>query len=180
MRITKVTTKTGDRGKTNLGDGQKVSKSNIRIKCLGAIDELNSFVGFAKVATNEAELENNLLAVQNHLLNLGGEISSPSSELDLVNDESVDFIERLVDGYNSKLEPLKEFIIPGGDEFSARIHLARSVCRRAETMVAELNENEETKLVWLKFLNRLSDLFFVIGRYHLKQSDVGEKLWDRS
>jgi len=180
MRITKVTTKTGDSGKTNLGDGQKVSKSDLRIKCLGAVDELNSNIGFAKVALEDIDIKKNLLLIQNQLLNLGGEISSPTTKLDLVNDETVDYIEDLLDKYNSELEPLKEFIIPGEDEFSARIHLARSICRRAETLLVELNEKENIKLTWIKYLNRLSDLLFVISRYHLKQSDVSEKQWDRS
>ena len=180
MRISKVTTKTGDGGKTSLGDGKKVSKSSLRIKCLGAVDELNSFIGFAKVASEDSELKSNFLTIQNHLLNLGGEISSPSTKLDLVNEDSIDYIEKLVDNYNSQLEPLKEFIIPGDDEFSARVHLARSVCRRAETNLVELGEEENIKQVWIKYLNRLSDLFFIIGRYHLKQSDVTEKQWNRS
>lgn len=177
MRITNVTTKTGDSGKTNLGDGKIVSKSDLRIKCLGAIDELNSFIGFAKVADNEQK--ENLTTIQNQLLDLGGEISSPMLKLDLISVDTLKNIEEWIEKLNSKLPPLKEFVIPGDDEFSARIHLARSICRRVETLLVELSEKENIKLLWIKYLNRLSDLLFVTARYHLNQLDVKERQWDR-
>ena len=180
MRITKVTTKKGDSGKTKLGDGQTVPKSDLRIRCLGSIDELNSFIGYAKIACEDDEIRDNLVQIQNQLLNLGGEISLPDLKHNLIKIENVEFLESIIADLNKILQPLKEFVIPGDDEFSARLHIARSVCRRAETMITELNAVETGKKVWIQYLNRLSDFLFVSARYHLQQNRLTEKQWERS
>ena len=157
MRITKVTTKVGDKGTTMLGDGTKVSKSDLRICCIGEVDELNSFIGHAKVATSDADLVRELNTVQNNLLNLGGELSIPGRNLELLKEGLISHMEISIEAMNQKLPPLKDFILPGGDEFSARLHIARSVCRRVERKIVKLVEEENGRDIWIKFLNRLSD-----------------------
>ncbi len=123
MRITKVTTKTGDKGTTSLGDGTKVSKSNLRICCMGEMDELNSFIGLVKIRTSNNDLVKELNTIQNNLLNLGGELSIPDNKQKLLKGESISYLETSIKAMNKKLSPLKEFILPGGDVFSARSHI---------------------------------------------------------
>jgi cob(I)alamin adenosyltransferase len=178
MRITKVTTKKGDSGKTELGDGSKVSKSDLIIKTIGQVDELNSFIGFAKVAAND-DLVNKFSDIQNQLLNLGGELSIPNRNLNLITDQMVSLIESDIVKLNKELPPLKEFVIPGEDEFSARLHIARSVCRKTETLIVELIENKIGKPIWIQYLNRLSDYLFILSRYHVNQIGIKEKQWKK-
>ena len=179
MRITKVTTKIGDKGTTSLGDGTKVSKSDLRICCIGEVDELNSFVGHAKVATSDVDLVQKLNTIQNNLLNLGGELSIPDKNLELLQEESISQMETTIEDMNQKLPPLKDFILPGGDEFSARLHVARSVCRRTERNIVKLVETENGRSAWIKYLNRLSDYFFVLARYHTITNNINENQWSK-
>lgn len=179
MRITKVTTKTGDKGTTSLGDGTKVSKSDLRICCIGEVDELNSFIGHAKIATSDEDLVQELNTVQNNLLNLGGELSIPDNNLELLKEESIIRLETSIEEMNKKLPPLKDFILPGGDEFSARLHIARSVCRRVERKIVELIGIENGRDIWIKYLNRLSDYFFVLARYHTIKNNINENQWSK-
>jgi len=179
MRITKVTTKTGDKGTTSLGDGTKVSKSNLRICCLGEVDELNSFIGFVKITTSDDELVQELNTIQNNLMNLGGELSSPNNNIELLRDESVLNMEANIDRMNKILPPLKEFILPGGDEFSAKLHIARSICRRAERKIVELIEKENGRDNWIKYINRLSDYLFVLARFHVIKNKIDESQWSK-
>ncbi|MCK4904138.1 MAG: cob(I)yrinic acid a,c-diamide adenosyltransferase [Candidatus Marinimicrobia bacterium] len=179
MRITKVTTKTGDKGTTSLGNGTKVSKSDLRICCIGEVDELNSFIGHIKVATPDDDLVQELNTVQNNLLNLGGELSIPDKNLELLKDESIYHMETTIEIMNKELPPLKDFILPGGDEFSARLHIARSICRRAERTIVKLIEKEDGRDIWIKYLNRLSDYFFVLARYHTIKNNINENQWSK-
>ncbi len=179
MRITKVTTKTGDKGTTSLGDGTKVSKSDLRICCIGEVDELNSFIGHIKVAIPDDDLVQELNTVQNNLLNLGGELSIPDKNLELLKDESIFHMETTIDTMNKELPPLKDFILPGGDEFSARLHIARSICRRVERTIVKLIEKEDGRDIWIKYLNRLSDYFFVLARYHTIKNNINENQWSK-
>ena len=179
MRITKVTTKGGDTGRTALGDGSKVSKSDLRIRCIGEVDELNSFIGHAKIATTDEKIINELIAIQNNLLNLGGELSIPKKQLDLIKEESILHLERITDEWNKDLPHLKDFILPGGDEFSARLHIVRSVCRRVERSIVKLNEEENARMLWVKYLNRLSDYIFVLARYHTVKNNIIENQWSK-
>ncbi len=179
MRITKVTTKGGDKGRTALGDGSKVSKSDLRIRCIGEVDELNSFIGHAKIATTDEKIINELIAIQNNLLNLGGELSIPKKQLDLIKEESILHLERITDEWNKDLPHLKDFILPGGDEFSARLHIVRSVCRRVERSIVKLNEEENERMLWVKYLNRLSDYIFVLARYHTVKNNIIENQWSK-
>jgi cob(I)alamin adenosyltransferase len=179
MRITKVTTKTGDKGTTSLGDGTKVSKSDLMICCIGEVDELNSFIGFVKIATSDNDLVKELDTIQNNLLNLGGELSIPGNNLELLKEESISYLETSIERMNKELPPLKDFILPGGDEFSARLHIARSVCRRVERYIVKLIEEEDGPDIWIKYLNRLSDYFFVLARYHTNKNDINESQWSK-
>ncbi|NHZ84955.1 MAG: cob(I)yrinic acid a,c-diamide adenosyltransferase [Planctomycetia bacterium] len=179
MRITKVTTKVGDKGTTALGNGTKVSKSDLRICCIGEVDELNSFIGQAKVVISEEELIQELIGIQNNLLNLGGELSIPDRRLDLLREESVSHLETITKKLNKELPPLKDFILPGGDEFSARLHIVRSVCRRVERNIVKLSVEEEGRDIWIKYLNRLSDYFFVLARYHTVKNNINENQWSK-
>ena len=179
MRITKVTTKVGDKGTTALGDGSKVSKSDLRIRCIGEVDELNSFIGHAKIANKDKEIVKELSEIQNNLFNLGGELSVPKKQIDLVKEESILYLETIVDELNKEMPPLKDFILPGGDEFSARLHIVRSVCRRVERSIVLLNEEEDGRNIWIKYLNRLSDYFFVLARFHTLKNNIIENQWSK-
>ena len=179
MRISKVTTKSGDRGKTSLGNGERVSKSHLIINLLGDIDELNSHIGLAISSCKTSLISSELQLIQQDLFNLGGEISIFNSGTILINDDKVEFLEERIEDLNQTLKPLKEFIMPGGDEFCSRIHLARAVCRRAErSCVAVLNLVKE-KNIWLPYLNRLSDYLFVLARYVSSERGSEEILWKR-
>jgi len=179
MRITKVTTKTGDKGTTSLGDGTKVSKSDLRICCIGEVDELNSFIGHAKTVVSDKKLVNELIEIQNNLLNLGGELSIPNNNLELLKEESIIRMETIVEEMNLQLPSLKEFILPGGDEFSSRLHIARSVCRRVERSIVKLIEEENGSNIWIKYLNRLSDYLFVLARFHVVKNNIIENQWSK-
>ena len=179
MRITKVTTKTGDQGDTALGDGSRVSKDNARIQCLGSIDELNASIGLALVTSTEDHVAD-LESIQNDLFNIGGELSIPLVEKPLLHEDRVDFLEKRIKSMNKQLLPLEEFIIPGYSETDARLHLARSICRRAERDLVLLNNTEKLSTVILKYINRLSDYLFVLARLIIDISGGKETQWDRS
>lgn len=179
MRISKVTTKSGDKGKTSLGNGERVSKSHPFIILLGDIDELNSQLGNAITVCKAETIVSDLQLIQQDLFNLGGEISVQSSDTMLIGEGRIEFLEERIDEYNQNLKPLKEFILPGGDEFCSRIHLARSVCRRAERSCVEIMDTLKENNIWLPYLNRLSDYLFVLARYISSEQGAEEILWDR-
>ena len=179
MRISKVTTKSGDRGKTSLGNGERVSKSHLIINLLGDIDELNSQIGSAISSCKSSLISSELQSIQQDLFNLGGEISIFNSGTILINDDKVKFLEERIEDLNQALRPLKEFIMPGGDEFCSRIHLARAVCRRAERSCVAVLDLVKEKNIWLPYLNRLSDYLFVLARYVSSERGSEEILWKR-
>lgn len=179
MRISKVTTKSGDKGNTSLGNGERVSKSHLLINLLGDIDELNSQVGSAISSCKSSLIASELQTIQQDLFNLGGEISIINSGTILINDDKVKFLEERIEDLNQTLKPLKEFIMPGGDEFCSRIHLSRAVCRRAERSCVAVLDLVKEKNVWLPYLNRLSDYFFVLARYVSSEQGSEEILWKR-
>ena len=179
MRISKVTTKSGDRGKTSLGNGERVSKSHLIINLLGDIDELNSQIGSAISSSKSSLISSELQSIQQDLFNLGGEISIFNSGTILINDDKVKFLEERIEDLNQTLKPLKEFIMPGGDEFCSRIHLARAVCRRAERSCVSVLDLVKEKNIWLPYLNRLSDYLFVLARYVSSERGSEEILWKR-
>ena len=179
MRISKVTTKSGDKGNTSLGNGERVSKSHLLINLLGDIDELNSHLGSAISSCKSNSIAAELQSIQQDLFNLGGEVSVINSGTILLNEDKVEFLEERIDELNQTLKPLKEFIMPGGDEFCSRIHLARAVCRRAERSCVSTLDLVKEKNAWLPYLNRLSDYFFVLARHISSERGSEEILWKR-
>ena len=177
MRISKVVTKTGDKGETGLGDGSRVSKDDPRIECIGTLDELNSFVGYVKVAIADDGIITFLEKIQNDLFNMGGSLSMPGTEIETVNKECIDALEKQVDTWNSELPPLKEFVLPGGSETSARLHLARTMARKLERKLVGLHKNNPLPDQWMQYINRLSDVFFILARKLQRAEGVDEKQW---
>jgi cob(I)alamin adenosyltransferase len=174
VRLTKIYTRGGDRGETSLGDGSRVSKLDPLVRAYGAVDELNSFVGWARVEVNDPRLER----VQNELFDLGADLSVPFEEGDeklRVTQGQIEALERDCDDANERLEPLKSFVLPGGGEGAARLHLARAVCRRAERVALRAAEERPVNPLALVYLNRLSDLLFILAR--AANAGGGELLW---
>ena len=177
MRITKVTTKTGDAGETGLGNGERVSKNSPRVHAMGSIDKLNSIIGWARTLTGEDTFD--LLGlVQQDLFNMGGEIAIPDVEMNLLDESRVVWLDSLTDQYNEKLPPLNEFILPGGNEISSRLHISRTECREAERNLIALSENEFVSPLHKKYLNRLSDFFFVLARAVSSDENIEEVTWE--
>jgi len=174
VRLTKIYTRGGDRGETSLGDGSRASKLDPLVRAYGAVDELNSFVGWARVEVNDPRLER----VQNELFDLGADLSVPFEEGDeklRVTQGQIEALERDCDDANERLEPLKSFVLPGGGEAAARLHLARAVCRRAERVALRAAEERPVNPLALVYLNRLSDLLFILAR--AANAGGGELLW---
>lgn len=179
-RLNKIYTRTGDKGTTGLGNGERVNKDHPRVLCLGEIDELNSIIGLVLTETLPEKIVDDLTKVQHILFNVGGEIAVPG--FSLVSAEETEALEAMLDACNAELEPLKEFILPGGSKASSYTHLARSVCRRAERHIFQLNrfleENDEATLDNIaQYINRLSDYLFVLARYLNKHSKFNDVLW---
>ena len=177
MRVSKVITKSGDEGQTGLGDGRRVSKTHIRIQAIGSIDHLNSLLGWAMVEAGRP-VKNDLERVQQDLFNLGGELVMPGIELQLLNAERLQWLEDETEKLNKSLPPLKEFILPGGTELSARIHIVRTTCRNTERDVVALAETKENSDLHKVYLNRLSDYLFVLARKVQMDEGTKEIQWD--
>ena len=177
MRVSKVITKSGDEGQTGLGDGRRVSKTHIRIQAIGSIDHLNSLLGWAMVEAGR-RVKNDLERVQQDLFNLGGELVMPGIELQLLNAERLQWLEDKTEKLNNSLPPLKEFILPGGTELSARIHIVRTTCRNTERDVVALAETKENSDLHKVYLNRLSDYLFVLARKVQMDEGTKEIQWD--
>jgi cob(I)alamin adenosyltransferase len=163
VRLTKIYTRGGDHGETSLGDGSRVSKLDPLVRAYGAVDELNSVVGWARV---EAQ-DDRLARVQNDLFDVGADLSVPYEENDgklRVTQAQIDALERDCDEVNETLEPLKSFVLPGGSEVAARLHVARAVCRRAESVALWAADERPVNPLALVYLNRLSDLLFILAR----------------
>jgi cob(I)alamin adenosyltransferase len=177
-RLSKIYTRTGDDGSTGLGDGSRVPKESLRVEAYGAVDEVNSFIGVViAVPTVPSAVKECLVEVQNDLFDLGGELCIPGHRM--LAAAHVDRLEVSLDGFNESLPPLKEFILPGGGTAAAACHVARAVCRRAERCAWALARVEEVSPDALKYLNRLSDLLFVIARVLARQEQGTETLWRR-
>ncbi len=176
-RLSKIYTRTGDAGTTGLGDGSRVGKDAPRIAALGDVDELNSVIGLLLCENLPADVREALIGIQHDLFDLGGEMSIPGARL--LADNQPARLEKMLDGWNGQLEPLKEFILPGGTRAAALTHLARTVCRRAERSVVALAHNEAVSDAGRQYLNRLSDLLFVLGRWLNKSAGCGDVLWQK-
>jgi cob(I)alamin adenosyltransferase len=174
-RLTKIYTRTGDDGTTGLSDGARVDKDDPRIEAIGDVDELNSALGLLLSDDVPAAIRTTLTAVQHRLFDIGGELSMPGhNALDPV---QVEALEQALDALNSDLPPLKEFILPGGTPAAASCHLARAICRRAERRVHRLARTAAVNPATLKYLNRLSDLLFVMARQLNKQAGHPDMFW---
>jgi cob(I)alamin adenosyltransferase len=191
IRITKVYTRTGDRGETALVGGKRVPKDSLRIEAYGAIDELNSIVGLARVFNEESLdageahqfLDEVLCQIQDQLFDIGSELATPAEFFQQgmyrVSEGEIDRLEKLMDKCQEDLEPLKSFVLPGGGRVGAYLHQSRTVCRRAERDILRLSREEVVSPDVLKYVNRLSDLFFVLSRWIAKQTGEQEYLWQR-
>ncbi len=189
IRINRVYTRSGDDGKTALVDGSRVPKDSERVACYGAIDELNSILGLARsfnTSTTGAareQLEEILKRLQNELFDLGSELATPPQGeyegMFKVSADDVQALEQIIDSCQEDLEPLKSFVLPGGGQVSSFLHLARTTCRRAERDILGLSRQEEIGEFVLPYVNRLSDLFFVLSRWVAVKSGEDELLWER-
>jgi cob(I)alamin adenosyltransferase len=177
MRITKVYTKTGDKGQTSLADGSRASKADQRLKSYGTVDELNSVLGLCLESMRTASqkwdfLDSWMIAMQNDLFNIGSDLATPVESrwknMVIVEESHVTKLENMIDLLQKDLSPLQEFVLPGGSVLNGFFHLARTVCRRAERETVQLQELCEINPFALKYLNRLSDLLFVISRWVIK------------
>lgn len=180
-RLSKIYTRTGDQGETGLGDGSRISKDHARVTAMGSIDELNSFIG---LCIEELRAHPKLSAInefigrsQHRIFDLGGEISIPGYKI--IEDKHVSQIETALDLLNADLAALENFILPGGHKVISVLHLCRSVCRRAERDLVTLQREESINTAALKYLNRLSDYFFVAARYAAKELQIDEVLWEK-
>jgi cob(I)alamin adenosyltransferase len=174
-RLSKIYTRTGDKGETGLGDGSRVEKDHIRVEAFGTVDELNSIIGMVLSHEIPKDISSCLNKVQHHLFDLGGELCIPGhSALD---ETYITYLENTLDSFNENLPNLKEFILPAGGKATSTCHLARTVCRRAERRVVTLAKNETVSPCSISYLNRLSDLLFVIARVLARNENGSEVLW---
>ncbi len=174
-RLSKIVTRTGDAGTTGLGDGTRVAKDSLRIDCIGEIDELNSLLGVLLAEPLPEAIGTALRLIQNDLFDLGGEICIPGSTV--IVEAQILRLEELATQWNADLGPLKNFILPGGTRPAALAHLARAVCRRVERRVVHLHNSEPVSEPARKYLNRLSDLLFILGRVLNRTEGQGDILW---
>ena len=183
----KVYTKTGDKGETGLYGGTRISKASARVESYGNIDELNAFIGVAKSHIADDEVIQQLKKIQFDLFTVGSEAATPVDKLYLangkprlplvINEAEIEELEHWIDAFEEKLEPLQYFILPGGGVAATHLHVARTVCRRAERSLVFLNESEEVRPELIKYLNRLSDYLFVLARYVSKITGESEEYW---
>ena len=177
-RLSKIVTRTGDDGSTGLADGSRVPKESARIEACGAIDELNSSIGVLLAQSGLPEsMSPQLLEIQHDLFDLGGELAIPGSAV--INAQQVEALEAWVEEWNAELPPLREFVLPGGGEAAAHCHMARSICRRAERRCWALSRAEALGPHALRYLNRLSDLLFILARVLARRAKGSEVMWRR-
>lgn len=182
-RITKVYTRTGDDGTTGLGGGQRVGKDALRIEVYGTVDELNSVIGAAVASGLDPALAAALGTIQNELFHLGSDLcileeDKASVPVPSIEERHVVALEKLMDRLSEELSPLENFILPGGSPGAAQLHVARTVCRRAERLAVTLSRRERIGLWILRYLNRLSDALFVMARYENRKRGTPDVLWD--
>ncbi|MBM3382113.1 MAG: cob(I)yrinic acid a,c-diamide adenosyltransferase [Betaproteobacteria bacterium] len=193
MRITRVYTKTGDKGTTSLADGSRVSKTDMRLETYGTVDELNALVGLCRASLGEMpklpastrnSLDEWLERIQNDLFNLGGDLATPIASrwesMVVVGEPETTHLEQMIDLMQRDLPPLSEFVLPGGTRLNAELHQARTVCRRAERIAVQLQDQAEINPQAVPFLNRLSDFFFVASRWIQFAVGAPETTWKKS
>lgn len=175
-RLSKIYTRTGDDGTTGLGDGTRVAKDSARVTAYGTVDEANSAIGVLLAAALPDEIRDQLVSIQHQLFDLGGELCIPGHAA--IDDADVERLEQWLDAHNADLPPLKDFILPGGGEAGARCHLARTIVRRAERETVTLARHDAVRPQAIRYLNRLSDLLFVLARVLARAEGQGEVLWN--
>ena len=176
-RLSKIYTRTGDDGTTGMAGGERIDKDAPRMEAIGTVDELNSIIGIILTHDMVADIHETLLDIQHDLFDLGGEFAMPGYEV--ITQQHVDRLEQKLDHYNAGLPYLKEFILPGGSPAAAHCHLARTVCRRAERNIFSLMREEAINPVASKYINRLSDLLFVLCRVLARADGGNEVLWQK-
>ena len=177
-RLTKIYTRTGDNGTTGLADGSRVDKDSTRLEAIGCIDELNSIIGMVLAHEPGAMITEYLTIIQHDLFDLGGELAMP--DYSVIGDQHTNLLEQWLDALNQELPHLQEFILPAGGKATSSCHLARSVCRRAERRCVSLDREESLNPAILTYLNRLSDLLFVIARTLARAEGGQEVYWNRN
>ncbi|HEY0505998.1 MAG TPA: cob(I)yrinic acid a,c-diamide adenosyltransferase [Lysobacter sp.] len=175
-RLSKIYTRTGDDGTTGLGDGSRVAKDSARVAAYGTVDEANSCIGLVLATDVPDDIRALLTTVQHQLFDLGGELCIPGHAA--IFDADIERLEQQLDAFNDPLPPLKDFILPGGGEAASRCHVARTVVRRAEREAVSLSRLEAVRPEAVRYLNRLSDLLFVLSRVLARASGHGEVLWN--
>ena len=174
-RLSKIATRTGDNGTTGLGDGSRTEKDSVRINTLGEVDELNSFVGLLLCEDMPADLREELVSIQHDLFDLGGELCIPGYQL--ITDAHVERLDGLLEKYNATLPALQDFILPAGSRAAAVAHVCRTVCRRAERSIVSLGRDEKINDHPRQYVNRLSDLMFVLSRVLNRYAGGSDVLW---
>ena len=183
--MAKIYTKTGDRGETGLFGGRRVRKSDPRIMAYGSVDELNAILGQARSLVDNAELDKLLARIQNDLFDLGAVLASPDRERlagkasGFIRPEDSAFLEATIDRFDRELPPLRDFILPGGSDLASGFHVGRTVCRRAEREIVLLSETERVDPEILIYINRLSDLLFVLARWANLKKGVPDVAWEK-
>ncbi|UDL03647.1 cob(I)yrinic acid a,c-diamide adenosyltransferase [Marinobacter sp. CA1] len=177
-RLSKIYTRTGDDGSTGLADGNRIAKNAQRVEAMGTADELNCHLGLLIecLDSNDPLLET-LRRIQHHLFDLGGEFAIPGSQV--IGADHIQWLEDTLDEHNADLPPLKNFILPGGSPAAAQCHMARAVCRRAERVVVALSHEDSINSAARQYLNRLSDLLFVMARVLARREGAEEILWEQ-
>jgi cob(I)alamin adenosyltransferase len=175
-RLSKIYTRTGDDGSTGLGDGARVSKDSARVCAYGTVDEANSAIGVVLACAIPDDVRDVLISVQHQMFDLGGELCIPGHSA--IFDADIDRLEKHLDHFNADLPPLKDFILPGGSLAAAHCHLARTICRRAEREAVTLSHHDAVRPQAIRYLNRLSDLLFVLARVLARADGHGEVLWN--
>ncbi len=177
-----IYTRKGDKGTTSLVGGERVPKYDLRVECYGTVDELVSYLGLVRDCLHDAVLIDELKKIQNTLFNvesiLACETPEIAEKMPAVKTEDVQYLEKRIDAMNAQLLPLKAFLIPGGSRTSSHIHVARTICRRAERLCVRLSEEKPTDNTILQYINRLSDYLFVLSRLILKQKGRKESYWE--
>jgi len=175
-RLSKIYTRTGDDGTTGLGDGSRIAKDSARVSAYGTVDEANSAIGVVLATDLPADISALLTTVQHQMFDLGGELCIPGHAA--IFDADITALEQALDHHNAALPPLQDFILPGGGEAAARCHLARTIVRRAERETVTLGHHDSVRPQAIQYLNRLSDLLFVLSRVLARASGHGEVLWN--
>lgn len=176
-RLSKIATRTGDKGTTGLGDGSRIDKDSLRIHAIGDVDELNSQIGVLLCETLPDALREELISIQHDLFDMGGELCIPGYTM--ITEAQVARLDALLEKYNADLPPLRDFILPGGSRAAAIAHVCRTVCRRAERLIVSLGKSETLNDAPRQYMNRLSDLLFVLSRVLNRFAGGGDVLWEK-